>query len=196
MKLIILLAALFIQSAKADLFLATHLLLNTLAVNYLPSYETNSYHGPYIQGTYGLRYEKGDAYKTGSQTEGSSESSPGFGAGYQFLRSTSHKLALTYDRIGATYQGENDVEGEDTIDAFGLRFNWGILAFKLGWASHALDDDSDNKHDGGSFTGIGFDIYLGRFSLFMDLTDYYLEDRKTHIAGGDIGFRFSFGDVN
>lgn len=107
-------------------------------------------HADLFLGTYGYRYELGDAYKTGSDTEGSSKSSPGFGLGYQFLRSLSHKF----------------------------------------------DDDSDNQDDGGAFTGIGFDIYMGRFSVYMDLTSHYLEDRKKHIAGGDFGFRLSFGDVN
>lgn len=184
------------KNAKADPFLAAHLLLNTLAVNYLPDYESTSYHGFYITGTYGFRYEVGDAYKTGSDTEGSSDSSPGFGAGYQLLRSTSHKFALTWDRKVANYQTENEVEGKDVIDSFGIRFNWGIFAIKMGWSSHAFDDDTDNKHDGGTFTGIGFDIYMGRFSIYMDLTDHYLEDRGEHIAGGDIGFRLSFGDTN
>ena len=77
-----------------------------------------------------------------------------------------------------------------------LRFNWGILALKAGWSSHKFDDDSVNQHDGGAYTGIGFDIYMGRFSIFMDITDHYLEDRKEHIAGGDFGFRISFGDIN
>lgn len=78
--------------AKADPFLATHLLLNTLAVKYLPGYESTSGHGAFISGTHGYRYELGESFNTGSDTEGSIKNSPGFGAGYQFLNSTSHKL--------------------------------------------------------------------------------------------------------
>ncbi|MBT4791916.1 MAG: hypothetical protein HON90_10120 [Halobacteriovoraceae bacterium] len=85
--------------------------------------------------------------------------------------------------------------GSDTIDSFGFRFNYGLLAFKLGWSSHAFDD-TDNKHDGGTYTGVGFDIYLKKFSFYMDITDHYLEDRKTHIAGGDIGLRYHFGGTS
>lgn len=185
------------SQARADLFLATHVLLNTMAAKFLPDYESTSYHGPYITGTYGFRYELGDAYKTGSDTEGSEKSSPGFGLGYQFLRSSSHKLALTYDRKSVYYQTLDEVEGENVIDSFGMRFNWGMFAFKLGWSSHRFEDDSDgDEFDGGAYTGIGFDIYMGRFSVYMDITSHYLETRKKHIAGGDFGFRLSFGDTN
>lgn len=178
--------------AKADLFLATHLLLNTLATKFLPNYESTTFHGPYLGLTYGYRFELGDSYKLGSDTEGSEKTSPGISLGYQFLRSASHKLAVTYDRKYAKYQTENEVEGEDVIDSFGFRFNWGLMAFKLGWSSHAFED-SDNRHDAGAYTGIGFDLYAGQWSFYMDLTDHYLEDRGEHIAGGDIGLRYSFG---
>jgi hypothetical protein len=181
------------SAAKADLFLATHLLLNTLASNYLPEYKSTTFHGPYLGGSYGYRYELGDAYKTGSDTEGSIKTSWTMSAGYHFLRSESHKLAITYDRAFTKYEGEDQIEGEDTIDSFGFRFNWGMLAFKMGWSNHAFDDSQENIHDGGTFTGIGFDLFFEKFSIFMDITDHYLEDRKTHIAGGDFGVRYSFG---
>ena len=184
-----------INTAQADFFLATHLLLNTLAVKYLPSYESTTAHGAFITGNHGYRYELGDSFKTGSDTEGSEKSSPGIGAGYQFLNSTSHKFSIVYQRKFAKYQTINEVEGSDTIDSFGFRFNWGLLAFKFGWSNHAFDDDTDNKHDGGSYSGIGFDLYYKRISFYMDLTDHYLEDRKIHIAGGDIGFRYHFGSM-
>lgn len=182
-----------ISVARADLFLATHLILNSLASSYLPEYKSTTFHGPYIGGSYGYRWELGDAYKMGSETEGSIKTSWTMSAGYHFLKSDSHKFAITYDRGFMKYEGENEIEGEDTIDSFGLRFNIGMLAFKLGWSNHAFKDDPDNKHDGGTFTGIGFDLFFNHFSLFMDITDHYLEDRKKHIAGGDFGLRYSFG---
>lgn len=182
-------------SAHADLFLATHLLLNTLAAKFLPDYESTTFHGPYVGITYGYRFELGEAYKLGSDTEGSEKTSPGLALGYQFLQSSSHKLALTYDRKYAKYQTINELEGEDVIDSFGVRFNWGLMAFKFGWASHAFEDQ-DNKHDAGSYTGIGFDIWAGQWSFYMDLTNYYLEDRKEHITGGDVGLRYNFGNNN
>jgi hypothetical protein len=186
----------FIPAAKADLFLATHLLLNTVASKYLPEYKSTTFHGPYIGGSYGYRYEVGDAYKSGSDTEGTEKPSHTLSAGYHFLKSDSHKLAITYDRAFTKYQTEEELEGEDTIDSFGFRFNWGLFAFKMGWSNHAFDDESDNKHDGGTFTGIGFDLFFGKFSVFFDLTDHYLEERKKHIAGGDFGLRYSFGGEN
>lgn len=180
----------------ADLFLATHLLLNTFATKYLPEYESTSYHGAYLGVSYGHRYELGDSYKTGTKTEGSEKSSTTLSAGYHFLNSESHKLAITYDRSYTQYQTKNKVEGKDTIDSFGLRFNLGVFAIKAGWSNHAFSDDSDNKHDGGAFTGIGFDLFFGKFSFYMDITDHYLEERKEHIAGGDFGIRYSFGGTN
>ena len=193
-KILWLFISIFSFNANADLFLATHLLLNTLAVNYLPDYQSTTKHGAYITGNHGYRYELGDAYKLGDDTEGSSKASPGLGAGYHFLNSTSHKVAITYDRKFVKFQATEDVSGENTMDSFGFRLNWGYLAFKFGWTSHAIDDDEDNKHDGGSYTGIGFDLYYKKFSIYFDITDHYLEDRKTHLAGGDIGFRYHFGD--
>lgn len=184
-----------LTQARADFFLAAHLLLNSLAVNYLPDYASTTYHGSYIGGSHGYRWELGDAYKLSSDTEGSAKSSPSLLAGYQFLRSPSHKFAITYERKSANFKGENDLEGKDIMDSFGLRFNFGMFAIKMGWTNHALDDDANNKHDGGYFTGFGFDFYFERFSIFFDLTDHYLEDRDIHLAGGDIGFRYSFGEV-
>lgn len=178
--------------ARADIFLATHLLLSGLATKYIPDYAANTSYGPYAGVTYGFRYEVGDSYKTGDDTEGSEKQSPGIVLGYHFLNADSHKLAITYDRKWAKFQTEDEVEGTNTIDSFGLRFNYKILAFKVGWSSHAFDND-DNKHDGGTFTGVGIDLYWGKFSIFMDITDHYLEDRKKHIAGGDLGVRWSFG---
>jgi hypothetical protein len=183
----------FIPTAKADLFLATHLLLNTFAAQYLPEYKSTTFHGPYLGASYGYRYELGDAYKLGSETEGTEKPSFTMSAGYHFLKSDSHKFAITYDRIFSRYKSENDIEGDDTIDSFGLRFNWGLLAFKMGWSNHAFDGEDENRHDAGAFTGIGFDLFFGNFSLFMDITDHYLEERKKHIAGGDFGMRYSFG---
>lgn len=185
-----------IQSANADLFLATHLLLNTVAASYLPDYKSTTFHGPYLGVSHGFRYEVGEAYKTGSETEGSQKNSFGLSAGYHFLKSESHKFAITYDRAFTNYQTEEELEGEDTIDSFGFRFNWGLFAFKMGWSNHAFDDETDNKHDGGAFTGIGIDLFYKSFSVFLDLTDHYLEERKKHIAGGDFGIRFSFGGEN
>lgn len=186
---------LFTPHAKADIFLATHLLLNSAAVKFLPNYTSTTAHGAYMSGTYGYRFEQGDSFKTGSHTQGSEKSSPGFGLGYQLLHSDSHKLALDYHRTVAQYQGANDEQGEDIIDSFGIRFNFGLLAFKLGWSGHKFNSDDDNQHDGGTYTGVGFDLYFKRFSVYMDLTNYYLEDRKKHIAGGDIGFRYHFGST-
>lgn len=184
------------NSARADLFLATHLLLNTAAAKYLPDYKSTTFHGPYLGISHGYRYELGDAYKLGAETEGSEKSSYTLSAGYHFLKSDSHKFAITYDRAFTNYQSEEEVEAEDTIDSFGLRFNYGLLAFKMGWSNHAFEDDTKNKHDGGVFTGIGFDLYFGSISIFMDITDHYLEERKKHIAGGDFGLRYSFGGEN
>lgn len=199
MKLLIkffLIFLLTLSTASADIFLATHLLLNSVAVKYLPQYKSTTFHGPYLGASYGYRYEVGDAYKLGSETEGTEKPSYTINAGYHFLKSDSHKLAITYDRAFVNYKAEDDFEGEDTIDSFGLRFNWGLFAIKFGWSNHAFEDDTDNKHDGGAFTGIGFDLFIDKFSIYFDITDHYLEDRKQHIAGGDIGLRYSFGGDN
>ena len=193
MKKVVIFLLLVTFPVMADPFLAAHIILNSLAAKYLPDYESTTYHGFYIGGTYGYRWELGEAYKTGGDTEGSTENSPGFSAGYQFLRSPSHKFALTFDRKWANYQTKDEVENKDVIDSWGMRVNFGILAFKLGWSSHAFENSS-NKHDGGAFTGFGIDFYFKKISIYFDITDHYLEDRGEHIAGGDIGLRYSFGD--
>ena len=181
------------HKAKADIFLATHLFLSGLASQFIPDYAANTSYGPYAGATYGFRYEVGDTYKLGEDTEGSEKTSPGIVLGYHFLNADMYKLALTYDRKYANYQTTNEEEGEAVIDSFGLRLNYKIFAFKFGWSSHAFDDDSGNKHDGGSYTGFGIDLYWGKFSVFLDLTSHYLEDRQKYIAGGDFGIRWSFG---
>tara|TARA_Y100000385_G_C12658011_1_gene452478 strand:- start:43 stop:354 length:312 start_codon:yes stop_codon:yes gene_type:complete len=84
--------------AKADIFLATHLLLSGLASKYIPDYAPTTSHGPYAGVTYGFRYEVGESYKTCDDTEGSEKQSPGIVLGYHFLNADSHKLAITYDR--------------------------------------------------------------------------------------------------
>jgi hypothetical protein len=77
-KMVVLICMLLLApTAKADIFLATHLLLNTLAVNYLPEYESATYHGPTVSLDYGYRYEQGEAYKLGKYTKGSH--SPSYG---------------------------------------------------------------------------------------------------------------------
>ena len=186
----------FIMSnAKAEVFLATHILLNNLATKYLPDYLSTKWYGPYIGMSHGYRYEISVSYKAGSETEGSEKPCPALQIGYQFLQSASHKLSLNYARTFAKYQTENEVEGYDTIDSLGVHFNIGLLALKAGWLNHAFSE-SENRHDGGSYTCIGFDLYFGKSSFSMDLKDHYLEERKEHIAGGDIGLRYSFDNAN
>jgi hypothetical protein len=178
--------------AKADIFLATHLLLHSFASNYLPESNSSSAHGAYFGMTYGYRYELGDSYKLGGDTEGSEKTSPGLSFGYHFLNSATYKVALTYDRKWSQFQGEDKIEGKDTIDSYGLRLNYSYFAFKFGWSSHKLTE-SENQHDGGAYTGIGIDFFYGPFSIYIDITSHYLEDRELYIAGGDFGFRYSFG---
>lgn len=195
MKKIVLFMALFIYQpiAKADIFLATHLLLNALAVKYMPDYESTSFHGPTVSLDYGYRYEQGEAYKLGKNTEGSHQPSYGLRLGYQFLNTETHKLAFVYARKYATFVGKSQNESKDVIDSFGMRLNFGPLAIKFGWSSHGFKEDA-NKYDAGVYTGIGFDIYYGKLSIYMDLTSHYLEEREQHMAGGDIGIRYCWGD--
>jgi hypothetical protein len=194
MKKVLIIFIIFSSSitAKADVFLATHLLLHSFASNYLPEGNSSSAHGAYFGMTHGFRYELGDTYKIGGDTEGSEKTSPGLSFGYHFLNSATYKVAVTYDRKWSQYQGENRVEGKDTIDSYGIRLNYSYFAFKFGWSSHKLST-SDNQYDGGAYTGIGIDFFYGPFSIYMDITSHYLEERELYIAGGDFGFRYSFG---
>lgn len=175
--------------AKADIFLATHLILNTLAVKYLPDYESTTFHGPTLSLDYGYRYEQGEAYKLGKYTKGSHKPSYGIRLGYQFLNTDTHRLAVVYARKYAKYIGKSKIEEEDVIDSFGMRLNFKILAIKFGWSTHAFEGQA-NKHDAGVYTGIGFDFVIGKVALYMDLTSHYLEERDQHMAGGDIGIRY------
>lgn len=194
MKKVLIIFIIFSSSitAKADVFLATHLLLHSFASNYLPEGNSSSALGAYFGMTHGFRYELGDTYKIGGDTEGSEKTSPGLSFGYHFLNSATYKVAVTYDRKWSQYQGENRVEGKDTIDSYGIRLNYSYFAFKFGWSSHKLST-SDNQYDGGAYTGIGIDFFYGPFSIYMDITSHYLEERELYIAGGDFGFRYSFG---
>lgn len=193
-KIVLALSLLFIHTtAKADIFLATHLILNALAVKYVPDYESTSFHGPTTSIDYGYRYEQGEAYKLGKNTVGSKKPSYGIRLGYQFLSTETHKLAFVYARKYAKFIGKSKNEAEVTIDSFGMRLNFGILAIKFGWSSHGFEDTA-NKYDAGVYTGVGFDINYGKFSIYMDLTSHYLEERDQHMAGGDIGLRYSWGD--
>ena len=194
-KLFCLLLILTSFQAKADVLLGAHLLINSLAVKYLPEYAATTFHGPFVAMDYGYLYERGEIFKLGDDTKGSRKPSFGFKLGYQFLRSESHKLAFVYSRKWVNFQGRSGLEGDNTMDSFGMRFNIGTLALKFGWTSHGFDE-LENKHDAGIYLGIGLDIYLANYSLYVDLTSHYLEERDEHIAGGDIGFRYSFGDVN
>lgn len=193
MKVLALLALFISFSAKADPFLATHLILNALAVKYLPQYEGSTHHGAFVALDYGYRYEQGEPYKLGAKTEGSHKPSYGLRLGYQFLRTETHRLGVVYSRKYAKFITKAGNEDSDTIDSLGMRLNWGVFAIKFGWASHGFKNQT-NKYDAGVYTGIGFDIDYGRISIYFDLTDHYLEEREQHMAGGDIGIRYAFGD--
>ena len=194
MKKFLLILLIVFNSATVNaepVLLGLHVLLNGLATKYLPGHEPTSYHGPYIGLNYGWKYELSDLYKVSSSSEGSDRGSAGATLGYQFLRTESWDFSVEIFRQLVDYKDKNNFEGEDTIDGFGFRLNYGILALKFGYAIHGFKD-SANYYDGGYYTGFGLEYVLQTVSVYFELTDYYVGDRNLHIAGFDVGIKYFF----
>ncbi|MBI2521779.1 MAG: hypothetical protein HYV97_15290 [Bdellovibrio sp.] len=191
-KIILIILLSYPMSAVAEpLLLGAHLLLNSLASNYLPDHRPTSYHGPFLGMSYGWKYELSSMYKINPNTEGSDKGSLGFIAGYQFLCTETWDFSLEVFRHLVDYKDASNFEGEDTIDGIGFRLNYTVLVFKLGYASHGFKG-SDNYYDGGYYTGFGLEYVLANVGINFEMTDYYVGDRDKHLSGFDFSLRYYF----
>ncbi|HAZ13414.1 MAG: hypothetical protein A2X86_14680 [Bdellovibrionales bacterium GWA2_49_15] len=191
-KLVLIFLMIFPVSVMAEpLLLGAHLLLSGLASNYLPDNRPTSYHGPFLGLNYGWKYELSSLYKINPNTEGSNRGSLGFDAGYQFLCTDSWDFGVEIFRHLVDYKNAGNFEGEDTIDGVGVRVNYTVLVFKLGFASHGFKD-TDNYYDAGYYTGFGLEYVFANVGISFEMTDYYVGDRQKHLSGFDVGLRYYF----